>query len=291
MKRSLAILGTVLALLTMLPAIGADAQNTSSAGGGGPAGGASSSSLAPIPADACIHDVNTRLASEEREYRMILFGLKKAEDERVGNTRYDRDGIPWIKTRPNEWRSAANPSAAFTDREMQNQMPIEPRKGVFETLGVSTNELVPPLTQSYRALTCRVEEICQALWLSLQSAGLQKNQTFNVDVPGCKPRDVAVLHSCQFAPEQDKPQADQGAKGAVLAHCLSVSGGMLDREADLLRLAVSYDGAYRSLLQFAGNFDQFVSEFRFSLVTPVREAVSLLGQLQRIPCFLAQCDR
>lgn len=246
------------------------------------------------PAEACMAEIHGRLAYEQRLYRTVLFGQTNAERERPGATRFDQQGNAWIKNTENMWKTAARgfARAELDNDEMDVRSETPNRRGIFETRRVLTSELIPPLLQSIRALRCRIATICQNVRMSVESAGLSEGSVVTVKVPGCIAFDQPPLLSCQLAPEntQDTTHGDRGTEGFILGYCDSIGSHLLEREMDLLRLAASYDAAYRSLLQFAGNFDQFVAEFRVSLLTPIRQAVSLLGQLHRIPCFLAQCD-
>ncbi|MBI3332046.1 hypothetical protein HYZ99_03750 [Candidatus Peregrinibacteria bacterium] len=232
-------------------------------------------------ADACVVSVNRELAQEQRIYRTILFGHTKAKEAPLGETRYDTSGNAWIKLDVNgtvEWRSPVDTKDGRKDATMDQIDEAAPRRGIFATKQVLTSELVPPLTQSFRALRCRVAAVCEA---AASRAGVTRVRT-----PGCNELPVDPMPACQF-----NETVDRGQEALMRGYCRQVASRLLDQESELLKLAVSYDAAYRSLLHFARNFDLFLTEFRVSLLTPIRQAVGLLGQLHRIPCFSAQCDQ
>ncbi|TSC58596.1 MAG: hypothetical protein Greene041619_470 [Candidatus Peregrinibacteria bacterium Greene0416_19] len=266
-----------------------------------------------IPASACIGQVNDLAAQEQRVYRGVLFGIHSAADEPLGTTRYDIQRNPWIKLRHNEWRTAVPrlSRTALNDSRMDalserdwfaanTSTPV--RRGIFETRGALTSELVPHLTQSYRAFQCRLAAICiaaeRAQSLDPQIVMISGIAYYEVTVPGCVAARVPAPTSCFLnalgstagppgAGTQFATAADQ-----VIArtYCPASMAELAGREAELLKLATGYDAAYRTLLQFAGMTDVFLGAFRTDLLTPLRQALPLVGQLARIPCFLAECN-
>ena len=260
--------------------------------------GRTEAAAAPRVADLCISAVHTALAREQRIYRTVILGLPHAKDVPPGSSRYDKEGRAWIKMKINDWRSEDLPNENRADEEMDTNAERDPlratpfRRGILETKKVLTSELIPPMTQSIRALRCRVEAVCEAVFQSVPKSGLPATTTFPVHTHGCIPFTMPIIPACQLgiAADPDEYKAVPLDQIFLRTYCRQVGADLLRREADVLKLLVSYDAAYRSLLQFAGHFDLFMKEFRSSLATPVRQAVSLLGQLNRIPCFLSQCD-
>ncbi len=256
-------------------------------------GGSSSSVSLP---DACRQDVEAGLAREHRLYRRILFGLPRAAEESTGAVRYDREGNTWFKSAANTWRSQSKGfmgttwSDALVD-EMVERDPLGPsdeatfRRGIFATRGVLTSELIPPLTQSFRALQCRALSVCEAMRKAFGKE-VPQNGIYLVQIPGCRELPVRAPVSCN--PKTDTP--DVGTRNSVVSACEGIAEALIAREAELLKLSVTYDAAYRSLLQFAGTFDDFLSVFRLDLLKPIRQSLPLLQQLSRIPCFLSQCN-
>ena len=73
-------------------------------------------------------------------------------------------------------------------------------------------------------------------------------------------------------------------------YCYNAAEEILEHEREMLKLLVEYDAAYRSVLQFAGIFDEFLQEYRWTLIGHIRQAASMIGWLDNIPCFLSSCD-
>lgn len=74
------------------------------------------------------------------------------------------------------------------------------------------------------------------------------------------------------------------------AYCTDVQVSLFDRELELIKATTEYDAAYRSTLQFAGDFDQFIAQLRWPMTNTIRHIVQLIGTFQRLPCFIATCD-
>lgn len=251
-----------------------------------------SSSLAQAdsssPVDACKYDIATGLAQQQRIYRSVLFGQKKAADQPVNAIDYDREAKVFIKTEDDRW--VGSDGEILKDKLMDERADIADRRGIFETRQVLTSELIPALTQSYRALTCRALSVCANSQLSPEeAAAIQINKAplakgiGPIQIPGCDEIDLHFLPTC--LPINSAPDL-----AITKTYCESMADQMLNREADLLKLAVTYDAAYRTLLQFAGNFDQFIASFRGDLLSPIEQATAVVTQLSRIPCFLAECN-
>ncbi|MBT4119801.1 MAG: hypothetical protein HOG89_03875 [Candidatus Peribacter sp.] len=244
--------------------------------------------------DACRLRTNRELAREQRLYRVYLFGKKKAEDAEIGNVRYDRDGWAWIKKDDSgtPWRNSHpdHQSLKWSDGVMDandEHSEIIPIIGIFETKRVMTSELIPYLLQSIRALECRTAALCEASRFSEIQGGNDPVDVGEVQPVGCiEFKDLQTWPECHFAqPEPGiKSQADSRS------YCDDISNQLLRRETEQLKLAVEYDAGFRTLLQFAGNFDIFLRELRWPLTGTLRQAVQLIGQLERIPCFLSSCD-
>lgn len=262
-------------------------------------------------AGVCIAEIDSRLAREQRLYRSVLFGLPRAADEPDHTLRFDRDGDPWFKIQSNTWVSAQNPGLTWSDTQMdlQSEWPMEPlsgsssssssssssahtRRGIFETKGALTSDLVPALTQSFRALHCRTAILCRALEESAERKDLPIGEKLRIEVPGCAPMEVPVLRSCQnqVTIEGSSRQTNAPREGIIHTYCGGAAEKLLSLERERLKTAVAYDAAYRSLLQFSGIVDTFVARLRASFLAPIREAVSVLGALGRIPCFLSECN-
>lgn len=168
---------------------------------------------------------------------------------------------------------------------MESEDELEPRKGIFETRRIMTSDLVPYLTQAYRALKCRSTMICKIAEMSLEQDG-NEPQEITIVVPGCIEERRMTFAGCHLvAAESHKVE-----KADLLTYCRLVRDDLVVRERDLLKLTTEYDAAYRSLLQFSGQMDAFLQEFRWPIINSLRKAAQLVGSLYRIPCFIASCD-
>jgi hypothetical protein len=254
-----------------------------------------SSSSTPLP-DACRMSVESVLSKEHRLYRRALYGLSPAAEESPGAVHYDVEGNAWIKTDAGRWNTQAKgfEGTTWSDALMDKQVERDPlapddkatfRRGIFSTRGVLTSELVPPLTQSFRALQCRILSVCEAMKRSM-TGEKPKDGIFAIAIAGCRELPVPALTACKLP----DTVADAATQASMFASCDSIAESLLSRESELLTLSVTYDAGYRSLLQFAGTFDDFLSVFRLDLLQPIRQSLPLLQQLSRIPCFIAQCN-
>ncbi|MDO8468440.1 MAG: hypothetical protein Q7S29_01655 [Candidatus Peribacter sp.] len=240
---------------------------------------------ADIP--TCRTLVVNALSREQRLYRSVLFGQKKAKDAPLNEVRFDSDGHPWIKEKEDNWRSVSPgyEDTEWTDTQMDNMSELPVRTGIFETRRVSTSDLVPHLTQAYRALKCRSTIVCKVVENSLGQESAEP-QEVTVVVPGCIEEKRKTFPGCHLvAAERTKPE-----EADLLTYCRSVQGGLVEREKDLLKMTTEYDASYRSLLQLSGQMDAFLQEFRWPLANSLRKTAELVGALYRIPCFIASCD-
>lgn len=262
MRKTVAIIGLLLVLIVPL-SVGAQTNTTK-----------------------CIDHVNRKLASEQRRYRAVLFGQPKAEKSPLGHVRFDGDGDPWVKIEEDKWITPNEPGLEYTDSGMDSLAEFRSGSGIFMTKRVLTSELVPYLMQSIRAYQCRMDTICALTEESTSIGEDEGPQEVEVHPIGCMREELRSYKSCHLA---DSPQ-DPTAKPVASTYCQAVAREALHREAEMLRLAVEYDAAYRTMLQFAGDFDQFLKEFRWPLTNTLRDATYLIGWLERIPCFIGSCD-
>lgn len=215
------------------------------------------------------------------------FGISAEEAAAVSiNTiRMDDSGLLWRKrvipqAGINDWISAL---AFQSDEDMEKDAEVEPRRGIFETRRVLTTELVPYLVSSMRALQCRTKAICEGAQQTILSS---ENGTPEYTEPlGCQSIAIRPMPECQFGGTGTYPNAE-----AALSYCPPVQQQMLEREAELLKFAVEYDAAYRSLLQIAGNMDLSLRELHWPFTATIRHSAALIGKLAHIPCFLSSCD-
>ncbi len=245
----------------------------------------------PSSPDKCQAEITSSLSQQQRSYRYVLFGKRKPEEEPRNATQYDDRGKVFLKVKDNTW--AADDGELLTDTKMRTASwyYTPERRGLFETKQVLTSELVPALTQSYRALTFRAAAVCAAARVAATNVkdvptatrGDRAKDLWRIEVAGCETTELPPMPSCAAL-------ANTVQMSVATTYCEPIADQMLDREAELLKLAATYDAAYRTLLQFAGNFDQFIGAFRTDLLAPIEQAASVVNQLSRIPCFLAQCN-
>ena len=245
-------------------------------------------------ADECRARTNRELGREQRLYRVYMFGKKKAKDAEIGNVRYDRNGWAWLKE--------DNPEKPWINSNQDNQLlrwendkmdqfdehsEILPIKGIFETKRVMTSELLPYLLQNIRALECRTAALCEVARFSEIQDLEEPQDVGEVQPNGCiKFTNLKTWPECHFV----SPDLSTVNQMDSRTYCDEITNQLIRRETEQLKLVVEYDAGYRTLLQFAGNFDIFLRELRWPLTGTLRQAAQLIGQLQRIPCFLSSCD-
>lgn len=242
----------------------------------------------PTGGEECEREINLEMAREHKLIRSVVFGQKKAKDAKVGEVRYAAGGSTWYKQGSNEWRSVAKgfESTTWSDTLMDGQSLTPPRKGLLETKGVSTSEIVPYVAQSMRAFQCRLELICDTVRKSIE-----KDSTSAVSITatsyGCLEQNRQTIPACHLREGQGQ---DKTAQSDVGVYCETIALQLFDQEAAVMRMTVEYDAAYRTMLQLAGNFDLFLQEFRSPIINSLRQMVNLVGSFNRIPCFLSSCD-
>lgn len=229
---------------------------------------------------ACVNQTYDALAHEKRVYRSILFGQKSASELPTGSVRYDTQGRAWLKKANNSWNSvSANASQTISDRAMDDSSDVPLRYGIFETRKTPTSDLIPAVTQAFRAYQCRLFAVCASA-LASQSV-TDNSRTLTVQPDGCVELTQPVFTACK-----DNTQAT-----ASTTACTDVVTAMLEEEQQQLLLLITYDASVRSLYQFAGIFDGFLKDVRFPLIEPLWQAVRAIGSLDNIPCFIGQCDQ
>lgn len=228
---------------------------------------------------SCLDDVYAHMATEQRTYRSVLFGQKHSSDLQVGSVRYATNGTSWIKTADNEWRSLSQaPNAGpVSDAAMENSAEQRQRRGIFEIRKAQTSDLIPSISQSLRALQCKLKTVCAA---AVASQSDEEESSVTVQADGCEEETLPVFEGCK----------DPTFSSLAPDSCYQVVAGVMQQEIETLRMVIAYDAAYRSLMQFAGSFDGFLSDFRFPLLQPLWQMIRAVGSLNSIPCFQAQCD-
>ena len=250
---------------------------------------------AEISANDCKQEIHYALAKEQRIYRSTLFGEPNATGATIGHVRFaygcndspssNKEASPWIKVDEDKWKNVSDDET--DDKCIENNAEIPSRRGIFDTQRTLTSELIPYAMQSVRALQCKTLTFCERVERSINAGDDAPDTIESVQPFGCiEEKDQPYFESCRLT----KGDGTLPDDAEVRRYCPRIVKEMLQRESDLLRLAVEYDAAYRTMLQFAGNFDLSLKEFRWPFVATLRHAAGIIGQLSRIPCFLASCD-
>ncbi len=247
---------------------------------------------------ACLKDLYDAFGREHRLERAVIFGRPSAKKAPVTSVFYDDDGDPWVKTGNNEWTSPSDEfdGETWTDDDMDDQSETDllckdneddlqnscvklPRVGILEIRKTPTSDLIHPIVHSVRALQCRLRAICK---LAADSPNKELREKVTITVDGCLPMTFPVMEGCRNI----SPTIFEAMPGM----CEAARHQLIEREMQILTLTMSYDANYRALAQFAGMFQEFLVQFRFPLIEPLWQTVRMLGGLQEIPCFSAECN-
>jgi hypothetical protein len=234
-------------------------------------------------APACLSEMHRALGLEQRLFRSVLFGQKTSQQlPPSSSVRFDRDGVAWLKTAANTWRTSATgyENVLWTDLQMDTMAEFPARRGLFEVKQASTSDLIPPVLQAVRSLQCRLKAACETAQASFQ---VSPPNPVTVEPPGCVPFTATPFPSCRLTP-------NTAISEVRIDNCDSARAAVMQHEMNVVELAIAYDASYRSLAQFAGIFEGFLHDFRFPLVEPLWQAVRAASELQGLPCFLSQCD-
>lgn len=235
------------------------------------------SAFAAATTPTCTDAVYGELGQEERMYRSVIFGLATATDMPVNGSLTDKAGDTWLKTGPNNWQSPDR-TISRDDATMELQRDVPARRGILEIRSALTSELIPPAVQAVRAMQCRMQAVCETARLSGQAGD---SQSMNVQPDGCIAFSIEPIDVCRGG-------GDRMTTGDT--QCSNEVDAIVDRESRMLELIVAYDASYRSLMQFAGTFEGFLTDFRFPLLQPLWQMVRTFGQFDNLPCFQAECN-
>ncbi len=227
--------------------------------------------------EACKADFEHRLGYEQRLYRSVIFGAPAINLVEDGSVLYDKNGNIWMKISDDTWQSPDMPDETWTDSIMDDEREIEQRFGILETRKALSSELIPPTLQAMRALQCRLRATCMA---TTESREKEPGDTLNIQPPGCIEFEMPVFEGCI------------GLDSVLITNlaCDDAADMMIDREIRMMEMIIGYDAAYRSLIQFAGIFEGFLTDFQFPLLQPLWQMVRAAGALDGLPCFLAECN-
>lgn len=232
--------------------------------------------------ESCADGINNAVASEVRLFRAVLYGMPKAEKAPVGSLRYDGGGNPWIKTDDSQWKSIDD---EIDNNQMDARAEFEDRQGLFQTHRVLTSELLPFLMQSMYALDCRLQAVC-----SFAEQSFSKDEVIpmplEVQPEGCINIEGESIVACHLKKDDNN---SYGQQGQVTGYCEQMAQETLLRQKQMLKVAAEYDAAYRAMLQFAGEFDLFLANFRTPIENSVRQTAGIIGWMNKIPCFTSSC--
>ena len=240
--------------------------------------------------NACVDQTYGELSAAQRLFRAVILGQRPAAQLAVGAVRYDRQRRGWIRTGPNVWKTLVSTTLGNrTDAAIDSEAEFPPRQGILETRKARTSDLIPRILQAFRALQCQTRAICLA---ELQSQGTGAPNVLNVKPPGCINFNIPRFDACRLEQPSGIPgQEGQRANYSNLriGACNKVRTALIEHEVQMLKLITAYDE--RSFLQFAGSFDDFLTEFRQPLLLPLWQTVRMLEKLfEDRSCINAQCD-
>lgn len=232
---------------------------------------------AAAPADSCTDETYARLGQEERLFRSVLFGLAKTEDMPINAVLTDKDNDVWLKTATNEWKTSSRLEVTRDDAKMNAERDVPARRGILEIQKALSSELIPSVLQAFRATQCRMEAVCLTARLTREAGD---DELVKVQPEGCVEFKMLPIESCRAADLISFDNGDCDTQVQIIA----------ERESRILELLFAYDASYRTLMQFAGTFEGFLTDFRFPLLQPLWQMVRTLGQFDNLPCFLAECN-
>jgi hypothetical protein len=226
-------------------------------------------------------------------------------EARIGHVMYSNEGDAWIKAGDNEWKSLADgyELTTWSDSLMKSKMEItlthnpddadvEKLKGIYETKRTLASELIPYTTAAVRTFQCRLDILCSAIKESQVQAEEGADPTaprdITIHIAGCEEKETKTIPACHPSPTTGGSSPQKSFDGHV--YCSDIANNTFTREADLLKMITEYDASYRSTLQFAGDLDLWIDQMRWPLTNTIRKAASMIGQMNRIPCFLSSCD-
>ncbi len=235
----------------------------------------SSIALAASPAigvQSCKDTIVRELSTVHDVYRSVLFGTQPFPESSASSG-------------GSSTSSSASSAAQFSVRT--GGTVSSSVRGILESPGRLSSELIGPVTESYRVYRCRSRAVCAAMEQSLtQIAPIAKS--ISIETLGCEPVDLQTYPSCALSSPEAKVSASDIP--VLTAFCTSIVTDTLSHERAVLRTAFAYDSSYRSLLQYAGMVQAMLKDVPSILFAPLKQAVQMLASFSRIPCFIGQCD-
>ena len=243
-----------------------------------------------LTTSACLQETYGSLGSSQRKFRGFVLGQKKSEDLPVGAVRFDTEFTAWTKTAADTWKNLIPDSETNSDETMDDEAEFADVKGILETRKTLTSDLLPPLLQAFRAFQCDSRARCM---VAAASQRRDAPEEITVQPDGCISFTLPRMDSCQI---EQAPKTGTGEKTPAnfsevkTGFCDKVRTSLVEHEAKALKFLVAYDASYRTVLQFAGSFQNFMTQLRGPLLFPLWEAFRALQTFGDEKCFNAQCD-
>ena len=246
--------------------------------------------------------INRALNRERFLFESVLLGVHPAKDEPGGATRVTAMGTTWLKAAENLWVSAgrepitdeemdiltarisALPPPEEEEEEEEEEEPVA-SAGLLESQQALTSDILPGVLQAFRGFQCRTESVCAAARKAIN----REEFGDGVLLPGCQPWAVEELNACKPNPLMNGLLDTISLYGAVQHFCDPAAEELVRYEESQLLFLAHYDGAHRTLRQFAGYLEPFLDSVRFPFVTPLRQIADFLQEWSLSPCFLPYC--
>ena len=248
--------------------------------------------------NSCRKAVDASLAYETHFFRAVVYGQQTTAEAPIGAVRTDHMLVTWKKVGPNRWKTvdSTNPFNAEGD-DIGKESEIRPIGREFDggVIGGVRNSqfavrdlpsaIVPALTQSVRAYECQMRSICR------DAASRVSGRFESGSVPGCLPGTAnSEFHGLDNFCDATGVSGSHDIAADMLTYCDDAVDQIWAKETALLTAAFEYHAAYTTLLQFAGNLDLFIEQWREPITTTLWQTAELTQELGRIPCFLSSCD-
>ena len=188
----------------------------------------------------------------------------------------------------------------------QDAVPYQKNASVLHTMSANTTDLVPYLVLNYHALACRLELVCDSIWMS--HGHVSKSPVLSHRPIGCSRLFMArgrwwsderrddVFKSDDY-PIEECAYYKEGSQAVATAFlvkknpCQSIADQILAEENQMLRLIVAEDSANRGTRKIVPVFQAVLRDIRDSFLEPLRGLADLFGSvIHPIPCLLTQCN-
>ena len=181
----------------------------------------------------------------------------------------------------------------------------EENASVLHTKAANTTDLVPYLVLNYHALTCRLQLLCDSIWMS--HGHVSKDPVLAHRPIGCSrlfmargrwwsddrrdqvfKQEVPSIEECAYYKKGDAAFA---YTFLVKKTCEGIADQILAEEDEMLKLIVAQDSANRGTRKVVPVFQAILRDIRDSFLEPLRGLADLFGSvIHPIPCLLTQCN-